>query len=358
MASRKAASRGKPRMKVAVSACLLGQACRYDGASKPCEAALALLDRDDVEVVPVCPEVAGGLPTPREPSEITHAGARWQVTARDGADVTDAFVRGAEATLALMRREGCRMAVLKAKSPSCGSRQVYDGTFTGTLRPGYGVTAKLLRDCNIFVIDETELPLHLGRRYEPPRGTLSMARQHLRTINAHKIQVMRHCFRVGLYKQGLLHDLSKYTPTEFCTGMRYYQGTRSPNTAEREERGFCEAWLHHKGRNRHHYEYWTDVRGKGDGRIVGAPMPTRYVVEMFCDRVAACKVYQGDAYTDASALEYYEAGSARYIMHPETAQLLEYMLHLLADRGEDEAFRIIRDNIVRARYTSGAQGRF
>ncbi|MDO4290942.1 MAG: DUF5662 family protein [Eggerthellaceae bacterium] len=345
-------------MKVAVSACLLGEPCRYDGTAKPCEAARALLNRPDVEVVPVCPEVAGGLPTPREPSEITHAGACWRVTARDGADVTQAFVRGAEATLETVRREGCRMAVLKAKSPSCGSRQVYDGTFTGTLRSGYGVTAKLLADHNIPVIDETEIAFHLGDAYELPRSTFRMARRHLKTINAHKIMVMRHCFRVGLYKQGLLHDLSKYTPTEFRTGMRYFQGTRSPNTAEREERGFCEAWLHHKGRNRHHYEYWTDVRGRGDGRIVGAPMPTRYVVEMFCDRVAACKVYQGAAYTDTSALEYYEQGKSRYIMHPQTAELLEYMLHLLAERGEAEAFRVIREDIVRARYTAGAQGRF
>lgn len=345
-------------MKVAVSACLLGEPCRYDGAAKPCEALIELLNCPDVEVVPVCPEVAGGLATPREPSEITHEGACWRVTSRDGRDVTDAFVRGAELTLDLIKREGCRMAVLKANSPSCGSRMVYDGTFSGTLRPGYGVCAKLLRDNNVFVIDETEAPLHVGAHYELPRSSLSMALAHLRTINAHKIQVMRHCFAVGLYRQGLLHDLSKYTPTEFRTGMRYFQGTRSPNTAERESRGFCEAWLHHKGRNRHHYEYWTDVRGKGDGRIVGAPMPTRYVVEMFCDRVAACKVYQGSAYTDASALEYYERGKRNYAMHPETAELLEHMLHLLADRGEAEAFRIIREDIVRARYVSGPQGRF
>lgn len=345
-------------MKIAVSACLLGEPCRYDGASKTCAAVRALLERDDVEVVPVCPEVAGGLPVPRLSSEITHEGACWKVTAQDGTDVTDAYVRGAEETLDLVKREGCRMAILKANSPSCGSRQVYDGTFSGTLRTGYGVTAKLLRENNIRVIDETEVAFFLGDRYVPPRGTLAMARKHLKTINAHKVQVMRHLFRAGLYKQALLHDLSKYTPTEFRTGMRYYQGTRSPNTAEREERGFCEAWLHHKGRNRHHYEYWTDLRGKGDGTLVGAPMPTRYVVEMFCDRVAACKVYQGDAYTDASALAYYERWKYSYVMHPDTAELLEYMLHLLADKGEDEAFRVIRNDIVRARYAHGAQGRF
>ena len=82
--------------------------------------------------------------------------------------------------------------------------------------------------------------------------------RHFQTITKHKIYVMRECFRVGLYRQGLLHDLSKYSWTEFRIGCRYYQGTRSPNNAEREEKGYSSAWLHHKGRNKHHYEYWID----------------------------------------------------------------------------------------------------
>ena len=90
-------------------------------------------------------------------------------------------------------------------------------------------------------------------------GDISMkALKHLQTINHHKLLVMKHCFKVGLYKQGLLHDLSKYSPTEFLVGCRYYQGTRSPNNAEREATGYSTAWLHHKGRNKHHYEYWID----------------------------------------------------------------------------------------------------
>ena len=81
---------------------------------------------------------------------------------------------------------------------------------------------------------------------------------HLKTITRHKLLVMHYCFRIGLYKQGLLHDLSKYSPVEFLVGCKYYQGDRSPNNAEREETGLSLSWLHHKGRNRHHYEYWID----------------------------------------------------------------------------------------------------
>ena len=126
---------------------------------------------------------------------------------------------------------------------------------------------------------------------------------HLCTISQHKWQVMKNCFRVGLYKQGLLHDLSKYSPTEFVTGIRYYQGNRSPNSAEREEKGYSSAWLHHKGRNRHHFEYWLDVVKKQEGSVYAAEMPVKYVMEMVMDRIAASKVYEKENYTDWSAWE-------------------------------------------------------
>ena len=149
--------------------------------------------------------------------------------------------------------------------------------------------------------------------------------RHFQTITKHKIYVMRECFRVGLYRQGLLHDLSKYSWTEFRIGCRYYQGTRSPNNAEREEKGYSSAWLHHKGRNKHHYEYWIDYNvnvGK-DGKILtGMKMPVRYVVEMFLDRIAASKVYIGEVYNDSDPLMYYENGKAGELMHPETRALL------------------------------------
>ncbi len=184
------------------------------------------------------------------------------------------------------------------------------------------------------------------------------AKAHFRTITRHKMEVMRNCFAVGLYKQGLLHDLSKYAPVEFAAGVRYYQGTRSPNAAERDALGYSAAWLHHKGRNRHHYEYWVDIRNSQDGTLEGKPMSTRYVVEMFCDRVAACKVYEGAAYTDASALRYYRRTRHRMTIHPDSAAMLEGMLEYLAERGEKEAFRAIREGIVEPRFTFGEQGRF
>lgn len=175
--------------------------------------------------------------------------------------------------------------------------------------------------------------------------------KHLKTITYHKYLVAKGCFRVGLYRQGLMHDLSKYGPTEFCAGVRYYQGTRSPNNAEREEKGYSAAWMHHKGRNRHHYEYWVDysLQEETPGRMVPVPMPDRYIAEMIMDRIAACKVYQGSAYTDASPLEYYNRGTVRSPMHPDTREKLERMLQMLAEKGERETFACIRRELVKKR---------
>ena len=133
-------------------------------------------------------------------------------------------------------------------------------------------------------------------------------RAHLHTVNRHRRMVRHYCFRLGLVWQGLTHDLSKYSPTEFWRGVKYYQGWRSPNDQERLENGVSLAWLHHKGRNRHHFEYWIDYCRREDGTIYigGCKMPKKYVAEMFCDRIAACRVYQGDQYTDASPYEYYQ----------------------------------------------------
>lgn len=173
--------------------------------------------------------------------------------------------------------------------------------------------------------------------------------QHLRTINHHKYLVMKHCFKVGLYRQGLLHDLSKYSPTEFWVGCRYYQGNRSPNNAEREATGYSKAWLHHKGRNKHHYEYWIDYSVNLEEGIVGQKMPTRYVIEMFMDRIAASKTYQGDQYRDSHPLEYYEQGAAKLgnMIHPETAALLHKLLKMLAEEGEEKTFSYIRKKILK-----------
>ena len=168
---------------------------------------------------------------------------------------------------------------------------------------------------------------------------------HLKTINHHKWLVMKSCFRLGMYKQGLLHDLSKYSPTEFMVGVKYYQGNRSPNNAEREDKGYTSAWLHHKGRNKHHLEYWLDY-DLVNGGITGMKMPVKYVVEMFCDRVAASKNYNKDSYTDRMPLEYYKKGKAKALLHPESAALLEELLTMLAQQGEDATFDYIKREIL------------
>lgn len=169
---------------------------------------------------------------------------------------------------------------------------------------------------------------------------------HLRTINRHKLLVMKHCFRVGLYRQGLLHDLSKYSPVEFSAGAKYYQGDRSPNEIERKERGYSAAWLHHKGRNKHHLEYWIDYDPAAGHRMAGMEMPVHYVAEMFCDRVAASKTYRGKAYRDGDPLDYYLASRDHYLIHPGTRALLERLLGMLAEEGEDRTFAYIRREIL------------
>ena len=170
--------------------------------------------------------------------------------------------------------------------------------------------------------------------------------QHFCTITNHKILVMKNCFRVGLYRQGLLHDMSKYMPSEFLVGCRYYQGTRSPNNAEREITGCSTAWLHHKGRNKHHYEYWIDYGLEQPG-LTGMKMPRKYVIEMFMDRIAASKVYMKENYTDSSPLQYYDNGIAGQLINEDTRALLEELLHMLAEKGERETFAYIKNTVLK-----------
>lgn len=170
---------------------------------------------------------------------------------------------------------------------------------------------------------------------------------HFKTITRHRNLVCKYCFRLGLYWQGLTHDLSKYTPAEFWRGAKYYQGYRSPNDAERREKGMSVAWLHHKGRNRHHFEYWVDYCIGPDGRVYmgGCKMPMKYVAEMFCDRVAACRIYLGDKHTDAAPYDYFIRSKGHILLHPETSEEIERMLLVLKERGEDAAFAYVRERL-------------
>lgn len=169
---------------------------------------------------------------------------------------------------------------------------------------------------------------------------------HFKTITRHRHLVMLNCFRVGLVGRGLLHDLSKYSLTEFRVGVKYYQGNRSPNAAERDACGASTAWMHHKGCNKHHFEYWTDLHPQ---TLVysAVPMPTKYLVEMVMDRIAACKVYKGRDYTCASPLEYLQKARDSRLLHPDTSVRLEFLLTMLRDKGEKETFRFIRRTVLK-----------
>ncbi len=172
---------------------------------------------------------------------------------------------------------------------------------------------------------------------------------HFVTITRHRHEVIRHCRKAGIFWQGLFHDLSKYSPTEFCAGAKYFVGTRSPNEIEREKLGCSLAWMHHKGRNRHHFEYWTDYI-PGVRKLSPVKMPIKYLAEMFCDRVAASKIYQAANYTQQHPIDYFMRGKATRSIHPETSNLLEHLLRMLAEKGESDTFEYLRSIVKSGEY--------
>ena len=170
--------------------------------------------------------------------------------------------------------------------------------------------------------------------------------KHFILITKHRWLVFKLCCRLGLYWRGFVHDLSKYSPTEFLESVRYYEGNRSPIVSTKQDKGYSEAWLHHKGRNKHHWEYWLD---NGKHGVHPLEMPIRYVVEMFCDRVAASQIYQKEHYTDDSALQYYINGRDHIMIHPNTDQLILHLLTHLSEHGLDATINHIRKDILHNR---------
>ena len=158
---------------------------------------------------------------------------------------------------------------------------------------------------------------------------------HLRTVNRHRAEVRKLCFKCGLYWQGLTHDLSKYSPTEFLNGVKFYTGTGSPHIGERKAYGYSEAWLHHKGRNKHHAEYWHDICP--DGTTQPIIIPSKYFIEMICDRVAASKIYLKDKYTDDAPLNYYLTHKDENEFEENTRTALENILGRISVVGTDTA---------------------
>lgn len=165
--------------------------------------------------------------------------------------------------------------------------------------------------------------------------------KHFITITKHRHKVIANCFKAGIGFQGLFHDLSKYSPSEFIAGAKYYKGNKSPNEGERDVFGYSPAWLHHKGRNKHHFEYWTDYNPKFR-RVMPVEMPKKYLAEMFCDRLAASMIYQGKKYTDDFPLQYFLRGKPNRVIHPATSDKLEELLTMLSSVGSKETFKYIK----------------
>ncbi len=157
--------------------------------------------------------------------------------------------------------------------------------------------------------------------------------KHFLTVYRHRKIVRKECFLCGLWWQGITHDLSKYSFTEFAPSARYFQGDRSPIEAQKEAQGYSEAWLHHKGHNKHHWEYWTDF--DDNGNIVPLKIPYKYVVEMVCDYIGAGKVYSKEKWTKEEPLNYYIKVRKGRHFHKETENLILYLLKGLAVCGED-----------------------
>lgn len=167
--------------------------------------------------------------------------------------------------------------------------------------------------------------------------------KHFNTITKHRHKVMRYCFRSGLIKQGLLHDLSKYSFVEFFNGAKYYSGKFSPNHNEREDRGYSLAWMHHKGRNKHHFEYWTDINNE-TRQYEPVEMPDRYIAESICDRIAASEIYNKKNFKPQMVLDYFYNESGQ-VLNPKTYEKMEMLLKLYVENGKKFIFKYMKKNM-------------
>ena len=163
---------------------------------------------------------------------------------------------------------------------------------------------------------------------------------HLSTIMHHKRLVRSMCFKCGMYKQGILHDLSKYSIQEFWPSVKYFQGNRSPITYEKEIKGYSNCWLHHKGRNKHHWEYWIDRK---QFEIINVQMPMNYMLESVLDKIAASKTYQKEKYVDSYPYEFFTNSYEIKVMNKETAIQIETLLKYLKENGEAKTLIYIKN---------------
>jgi hypothetical protein len=175
-----------------------------------------------------------------------------------------------------------------------------------------------------------------------PEFKLSNAVKHFGTITEHKNEVCKGCFIAGLYWQGIIHDLSKFSLAEFIPSVKYYTGTSSPIIAEKDDRGYSLAWLHHRGRNPHHWEYWVDKLSRGG---IALKIPVKFVTEMACDIIAAGKVYHKGEWNQHMPLAYIsdKINKGDILLHEETAKLLLTILGEFAEKG----YKALRKSNIR-----------
>lgn len=166
--------------------------------------------------------------------------------------------------------------------------------------------------------------------------------KHFKTVCIHKYFVFIECAACGILWQGIIHDFSKFGPTEFVSSAKHFQGNRSPIEAEKDAVGYSKAWLHHKGRNKHHWEYWTDFSESGD--IIANEIPYKYVVEMVCDWIGAGKAYSKDKWTQADPINYFNSHRQGRYFHPKTEKLLIEFQECIRDKGLKEFHRMVRQS--------------
>ena len=164
--------------------------------------------------------------------------------------------------------------------------------------------------------------------------------KHFKTVCKHKQVVYQECKACGIPWQGIIHDLSKFSKIEFSASAKYFQGNRSPIEAEKDDCGYSVAWLHHKGHNKHHWEWWTDF--DDNGNVIANKIPSKYVVEMLCDWIGAGKVYGKEKWTQAEPLNYYNKVRKGRHFHPETEKLIVTLLEIIRDKGLDEFHRVCK----------------
>lgn len=171
--------------------------------------------------------------------------------------------------------------------------------------------------------------------------TLKAFWKYFKIICKHKVAVYQECRACGITWRGITHDLSKFSRDEFISSAKYYCEDRSPHYGDAAENGYSLAWLHHKGCNKHHWEFWTDF-DENDGSIKVNKIPYEYVVEMVCDWIGAGKVYNKDKWTQLSPLQYYNKVRSGRHFHLETEKLILKFLNTIASHGLDEFHKMAK----------------